>query len=79
MRIMKCSLLLFTITTAQREKKIYNNMVFSSFEEYGVIRMGNDRRLQVSEFGKSLNFKSRTSSLTLNNTVVSLCMIDSSQ
>lgn len=79
MRIMKCSLLLFTITKAQREKKIYNNMVFSSFEEYGVIRMGNDRRLQVSEFGKSLNFKSRTSSLTLNNTVVSLCMIDSSQ
>ena len=79
MRIMKCSLLLFTITAAQREKKIYNNMVFSSFEEYGVIRMGNDRRLQVSEFGKSLNFKSRTSSLTLNNTVVSLCMIDSSQ
>lgn len=54
-------------------------MVFSSFEEYGVIRMGNDRRLQVSEFGKSLNFKSRTSSLTLNNTVVSLYMIDSSQ
>ena len=54
-------------------------MVFPSFEECGVIRMGNDRSLQLSEFGKSLNFKSRTSSLILNNKVVSLCMIDSSQ
>lgn len=79
MRIMKWSLLLFTVTKAQSEKKIDSNLVFPSFEECGVIRMHNDRRLQLSEFGKSLNFKSRTSSLILDNKVVSLCMIDSSQ
>ena len=79
MRIMKWSLLLFTVTKAQSEKKIDSNLVFPSFEECGVIRMRNDRRLQLSEFGKSLNFTSRTPILISNKKAVPLFMTDSGQ